>query len=235
MSASPRWFATDASKAAIDGLDGIEQAILTAALDASVTRSGVLGRQRDADTMVDMARLPYLNIDEFPEEMRSLLAGLPQLNIYRLLAHTPNAFQVLSLAAVNMYQAEIDQRRRELAILRVAYLTGSRYQWTQHVTLARSLGVSEAHVEAIPRGADAEVYTDVEKLVLRFTDEMTGNIKVSESTFQALAEHLNARCLMELAIAIGMYGMMARIMETFEVELEPTAGTYTVDSLRPRG
>jgi len=174
--------------------------------------------------MVNMARLPYLNVDEFPEEVRALLAGIPQLNIYRLLAHTPNALQVLTLAAANMHQAEIDQR-----------LTGSRYMWVQHVALARSVDVSEAHVEAIPRGADAEVYTNVEKLVLRFTDEMTENIKVSETTYHALAEHLNARCLMELAIAIGMYGMMARIMDTFEVELEATAGTYTIDSLRPKG
>jgi len=185
--------------------------------------------------MVNMARLPYLNVDEFPEEVRALLAGIPQLNIYRLLAHTPNALQVLTLAAANMHQAEIDQRLRELAILRVAHLTGSRYMWVQHVALARSVDVSEAHVEAIPRGADAEVYTNVEKLVLRFTDEMTENIKVSETTYHALAEHLNARCLMELAIAIGMYGMMARIMDTFEVELEATAGTYTIDSLRPKG
>jgi hypothetical protein len=38
--------------------------------------------------------------------------------------------------------------------------------------------------------------------------------------------------MMELSLAIGFYGLVARIMETFEVELEPTAGTYTVDQLR---
>jgi hypothetical protein len=53
--------------------------------------------------------------------------------------------------------------------------------------------VSEAQVEAVPRGADAEVFSEVEKLVLRFTDEMTANVKVSAATFQALAEHLNPR------------------------------------------
>jgi hypothetical protein len=40
---------------------------------------------------------------------------------------------------------------------------------------------------------------------------------------------------MELAIAVSLYGMLARIMESFEVELEPTAGTYTADSLREAG
>ncbi|WAS93137.1 carboxymuconolactone decarboxylase family protein [Nannocystis punicea] len=179
-----------------------------------------------------MARLPYVNIDELPEELRASLGRLPPLNIYRLLAHTPNALQVLALTTANLYQAEIDQRLRELAILRVAHLTNSRYEWVQHATFAQSLGVSATQVEAISRGADAEVFTEVERLVLRFTDEMTENVKVSASTFQSLAQHLNPRCLMELALAVGMYGMLARIMETFEVELEPTAGTYTFDSGR---
>ncbi len=176
-----------------------------------------------------------MNIDELPEELRGLLSKLPPLNIYRLLAHTPNVVQLLTLSGMSMFQAEIDQRLRELAILRVAHLTGSRYEWIQHVALARSVGVSEAQVEAVPRGADAEVFTEVERLVLRFTDEMTENVKVSTPTFEALARHLNPRCLMELSLAIGIYAMLARIMETFEVDLEPTAGTYTFDSMHEAG
>lgn len=179
-----------------------------------------------------MARLPYVNIDELPEELRAHLAGLLPLNIYRLLAHTPNIVQLLALVSANMYAAEIDQRLRELSILRVAHLAGARYIWVQHVGIARSLGLSEAQVEAIPRGADAEVFGEIDRLVLRFTDEMTQGVKVSEATFQAISRHLSPRCLMELAIAVGMYGMLARIMETFEIDLEPSAGTYTRDSLR---
>ena len=38
--------------------------------------------------------------------------------------------------------------------------------------------------------------------------------------------------MVELALAIGFYGMVARVMESFEVELEPTAGTYSIDQLR---
>ncbi len=190
---------------------------------------------RDGDTLVNMARLPYVNLDELPEELRIRLTRLPPLNLFGLLAHTPNALQVLALTSANLCEAEIDQRLRELAILRVAHLSGSRYEWVQHAAIARSVGVSAAQVEAVPRGADADVFSEVERLVLRFTDEMTENVKVSESTFQALAGHLNPRCLMELALAVGMYGMLARILETFEVELEPTAGTYTFDSMRQAG
>ena len=37
--------------------------------------------------------------------------------------------------------------------------------------------------------------------------------------------------MVELTLAVCFYGMVARVMETFEVELEPTAGTYSLDQL----
>jgi alkylhydroperoxidase family enzyme len=90
-------------------------------------------------------------------------------------------------------------------------------------------------VAAIPQGADDTVFDDLDKRVLRFTEEVTRNIKASETTFRALAERLSPRQLMELTLAICFYGMVARVMETFEVELEPTAGTYRVEQLRREG
>lgn len=200
-----------------------------------ISPRGAWTRDGDADNVAAMARLPYVNIDELPEELRARLEGLPPLNIYRLLAHTPSFVHLLGLTSAGMYAAEIDQRLRELSILRVAHLTGARYIWVQHVGIARSLGLSEAQVEAIPQGAGAEVFGELEGLVLRFTDEMTQGVKVSEATFQAISRHLSPRCLMELAIAVGLYGMIARVMETFEIDLEPGAGTYTRESLRAGG
>ena len=61
---------------------------------------------------------------------------------------------------------------------------------------------------------------------------MTLNVKASDATFQALYEHLGAQEMVEMTLAISFYGLAARIMETFEVELEPTAGTYKVEQLR---
>ena len=47
-----------------------------------------------------------------------------------------------------------------------------------------------------------------------------------------LEKDLGPRKMVELTLAIGFYGMVARVMESFEVELEPTAGTYSIDQLR---
>ena len=78
------------------------------------------------------------------------------------------------------------------------------------------------------------MFNDLENKVLAFTDELTMNVRVSDATFQALAALLPPRQLVELTIATAFYGLAARVMEVFEVELEPTAGTYSLESLQPK-
>ena len=180
-----------------------------------------------------MARIPYPNVEDLPEKVRTAAEKLPPLNIMRMFLNAPtNALPLLSFGQSILTKQELDAHLRELAILRVAHLTGANYEWIQHVPIAKETGVTDEQVEAIPQGATAAAFDDLEKRVLRFTDEVTQNVKASQETFQALEKDLGPRQMVELALAIGFYGMVARIMESFEVELEPTAGTYTLDQLR---
>jgi len=180
-----------------------------------------------------MARIPYPKIEELPEKIRSRTEKLPPLNILRLFMHAQtNVIPLLSLGTSILTEQELDAKLRELAILRVAHLTGANYEWTQHVPIAKQTGVTDAQVAAIRQGAEATAFTDLGKQVLRFTDEITQQVRVSDATFQALAAHLPPWQLVELALATSFYGLAARMMEAFQVELEPTAGTYSVDQLR---
>ena len=180
-----------------------------------------------------MARIPYPNVEDLPEKVRTAAEKLPPLNIMRMFLNAPNnALPLLSFGLSILTKQELDAHLRELAILRVAHLTGANYEWTQHLPIAKETGVTDEQVEAIPQGAAAAAFDDLEKRVLRFTDEVTQNVKPSQETFQALEKDLGPRQMVEPALAIGFYGMVARIMESFEVELEPTAGTYTLDQLR---
>jgi len=180
-----------------------------------------------------MARIPYPNIEDLPEKVRTAAEKLPPLNIMKMFLNAPtNAIPLLVFGQSILTKQELDAHLRELAILRVAHLTGANYEWTQHVPLAKETGVTDAQVEALPQGADSDAFNEVEKRVIRFTDEVTQDVKASAETFAALEKDLGPRQMVELALAIGFYGMVARVMESFEVELEPTAGTYSIDQLR---
>ena len=180
-----------------------------------------------------MARIPYPNIEDLPEKVRTAAEKLPPLNIMKMFLNAPtNAIPLLVFGQSILTKQELDDHLRELAILRVAHLTGANYEWTQHVSLAKETGVTDVQVEALPQGADSDAFNEVEKNVIRFTDEVTQNVKASAETFAALEKDLGPRQMVELTLAIGFYGMVARVMESFEVELEPTAGTYSIDQLR---
>ena len=180
-----------------------------------------------------MARIPYPSLEDLPEKVRVAAEKLPPLNIMKMFLNAPtNAIPLLVFGQSILTKQELDDHLRELAILRVAHLTGANYEWTQHVPLAKETGVTDAQVEALPQGADADAFNEVEKNVIRFTDEVTQDVKASAETFAALEKDLGPRQMVELTLAIGFYGMVARVMESFEVELEPTAGTYSIDQLR---
>ena len=180
-----------------------------------------------------MARIPYPNSAELSEKVRTRVAQLPPLNILRMLSHAQGNFlPFLAFGTSILTEQALDGKLRELAILRVAHLTGANYEWTQHVPIAKQTGATDQQINAISTGPDAAEFNELEKKVLRFTDELTLNVRVSAPTFQALAAALPAQQLVELALAASFYGMAARIMEVFEVELEPTAGTYTLDQLQ---
>ncbi len=166
--------------------------------------------------------------------MRAILEPLPvKLNIFKLMAHAETNFAPLvRLGASILAQQKLDARLRELAILRVAKLSEAEYEWVQHVPIAKLGGASDAEIEALERGdGEAACFGELERAVLRFTDEVVREVGASDATFAAIAKHLSHQEIVELILAIGFYMTMARLMETTRIDLEPPAGAQVVDRL----
>ena len=92
-----------------------------------------------------MARLPYVDPATAPPKVREVLERLPvQLNIFRMMAHAETNFRpLLRLGASILGEQKLDARLRELAILRVAKLSPARYEWVQHVPIAKAVGATD--------------------------------------------------------------------------------------------
>jgi alkylhydroperoxidase family enzyme len=74
----------------------------------------------------------------------------------------------------------------------------------------------------------AKCFNEVERLVLRLTDEVARNVKGKHETLGELKKHLGAGEIVELIMAIGFWGMVARMLETTEVEIEDWAGSVNM-------
>jgi alkylhydroperoxidase family enzyme len=181
-----------------------------------------------------MARLPYVDSATAPERVRETLAGVAApLNIFNMMAHAEsNLRSLLRLGGTILSKQQLPGRLRELAILRIAKLSGARYEWVQHVPIGQAAGVTDAQVAALDAGkTDAACFDARERLVLRFTDEVVRDVRASDDTFAQMKKQFSAREIVELILAIGYYMMIARLLETTGVDLEP-AGTKLADSMQ---
>jgi AhpD family alkylhydroperoxidase len=165
-----------------------------------------------------MNRIPPLPYEEWDTEaLTSLAPGrkLPPSNVLGLFAQHPElatAFLGYSRYLLSR-RSTLSPRSRELAILRVAWRRRCQYEWSQHVLIARKAGVTDEEIDAIRVGKPTPI--------TRAVDELETDSGLSDDTYQALAAELNDRQLMDLVFTIGTYGLLAMVLNTFEVELDP--------------
>ena len=177
-----------------------------------------------------MALLPYLDSKDASPEVQKLLTGRPVvLNVQRMTANAQKIFvQRSRLSNALFTQTAIDPRLRELAILRTAKDCHSVYEWTQHVPAARHVGLTDQQINEIDNWQNAPCFSEIERLVLKFTDEVNESVKASRETLEALKRHLSPGEIIELLIIIGHWRQTASILETTEVELEEFAGKVDI-------
>ena len=173
-----------------------------------------------------MARVPILEKSQINGDLRTIFdkmetRGNRVLNIFKVMAHCPDVGRdLLKLGNSLLLKGKLDSKLRELAILRVGHLAKAHYEWTQHVAVAKRVGVPEVQISALPEWRDSEQFNALEQTILQYTDEVAENIRVSEETFQKLKALLTDEQIVELTTVIGYYGMVSRILEALQVELE---------------
>jgi alkylhydroperoxidase family enzyme len=147
--------------------------------------------------------------------------GVQVLNIFKVMAHCPRVGrEFLRLGNAILFSGSLPPKLRELAILRVGDLAEATYEWTQHVPLGLEAGLTGEQVKTLHRWKDSSLFGNQERAVLQYTDEVAQNIRVSEETFKAVRAFLTEEQVVELTTTIGYYGMVSRILEALEIELE---------------
>jgi len=173
-----------------------------------------------------MARVGLLNKEQAGPEIREMFQKMEKngsrvLNVFRAMAHCPQVgYYFLRLGNSILFQGTVPSTLRELAILRVGHINQAKYEWTHHVPLALRMGVREEQIDALHDWENSGKFNEQERAVLQYTDEVTRNIRVKDGTFAALRGFLNEEGIVELTTTIGYYGMVCRILEALQIELE---------------
>ena len=169
-----------------------------------------------------MSRIPSVDPEQAPEPARQILQSTP-LSLLGIVAHAESVFQRwLSYSNALLTRLELDPLLRELAILQVAHMSRSQYEWVQHVAIAKAVGASDAQVEAIEQQRlAAPAFDAVQALALAFTQEVVDAGAASESAVDELAAQIGARGVVELLLVVGHYMAIARVIATAGLQPQP--------------
>jgi 4-carboxymuconolactone decarboxylase len=168
-----------------------------------------------------MPRMPYPEVTLLPEHIRKILAGGP-INVIRMVAGaSPGVFDGFGQFSASFYgPSKLSPKLREIAILRVGYLSGSLYETYQHEALARHVGHGDAQIAAIKKGGSQPALNPIEQAVLDFTDDVVLNVRASDATLGNVKRHLSSQEIIDLILVIGLYMAISRLLETTGVELD---------------
>jgi AhpD family alkylhydroperoxidase len=171
-----------------------------------------------------MALLPYPADDELDPRAADALARLPvRINLFSMLANAPAMVApTLRLGGAILTAGELDPKLRELAILRVAHVTGTEYEWVQHVPIARAVGVPDEQVTAVERD-DFSAFEPRDALALRIVDAALREDRVPAELVADGAEALGSAQLLELLILAGYYAMLGNVMRAVELDVDAPA------------
>jgi AhpD family alkylhydroperoxidase len=149
-------------------------------------------------------------------------AGGPPPNLFTTLAIHRGLFRRwLLFAGALMPGGRLPRIDSELVILRVAHNCTCEYEWRHHERLGALAGLSEQAIAEVRTGADAEVFTSRQRLLLRAADELHSQRTISDELWSALQGELADRDLIELCLLVGHYEMLAMAINAIAIVPDP--------------
>jgi alkylhydroperoxidase family enzyme len=157
-------------------------------------------------------------------EQEALLRPLEQAgrlyNIFATLANHPPLYRDwLTFARYILSRSTLPARDREIVILRIGWLCQAEYEWAQHVRIGRDAGLTDEDFRRIAAGPEAESNAH-EQALLRATDELHCDARISDETWNRLARSYSTQQLMDLVFTVGQYNLVSMALKTFDVELD---------------
>jgi 4-carboxymuconolactone decarboxylase len=107
--------------------------------------------------------------------------------------------------------------QRELAAITAAREKDSLYVWAAQEGNARRAGISEATIAAVRERRDAKALSPGEAAIVTYVQQLMRHNRVDQPSFDALKDEYGVPWLVELTTMAGYFGMLAGVVNAFEV------------------
>ena len=169
-------------------------------------------------------------------EAVNMIPAFAELNIFRAMLHRPKTAKALSDLLVSLlFGGELDDRLRELLIMRIGWSTGSDYEWTQHWRIAlEQFGCSEQDLLEL-RGdwRTSEHFGADEKLLLAAVDALLADGTLSPELSAQCLKQFGRNATIELVTAVGSWQLISKVTNALEIPLEDGIASWPPDGKQP--
>jgi 4-carboxymuconolactone decarboxylase len=130
--------------------------------------------------------------------------------------------RVEALGAYCRFESALPLRLRELSLLIAARHFDAQYSWNAHIDKAIEAGIDADALAALARRETPDFGDPDAQLLYRFATEVLTEHFVSDATFAAGLAAFGEQGLVDLIGSLGNFSMLAMLLNTFEVDLQPT-------------
>lgn len=191
------------------------------------------------DSGMEIGRLPHPTPGELSPEQREVYAeitGGPRgSGPFRLtddegrlhgpfnamLANPQLGLTVQRLGADIRYRSTLEAREREIAILALAHIRDSHFEWYAHERVAAVVGMTQEELDALDTGATPASFSDREQTVLAATRALVTERDLDDATYDIALSQLGRTTLADLITLVGYYDLLALSLRTWRVPLPP--------------
>jgi 4-carboxymuconolactone decarboxylase len=173
-------------------------------------------------------RLPsipdHMLSDRQKELMESIRSGprgrVSQGGPFGVYLHAPDFGDLTQkLGAHCRYKTGVPPRLSEFAILCTARQWRAQYEWHAHAAIAEKAGVAAETIRDIKAGRSPKKAKKDERAIYDFVSELYKAKRVSERTYRRVHAFLGDSATVELVGILGYYGLVAMMLDAFNVTL----------------
>ncbi len=183
-------------------------------------------------------RVAMLSVEDAIETAKGvgIRESMAKVNAYRMLLNNPQLARGVNelLTTLLFTNMTIDVRLRELIIMRIGWVTGSCYEWTQHWRFAEAVGLPPEDVVGVRDWKNHDGYDAADRAVLAAVDDTLEQGKISDTVWQECAAHVGGPAeLVEMVVAIGNWTMFSQLLRSLEIPLEDGVEAWPPDGKMP--
>ena len=123
------------------------------------------------------------------------------------------------LGAAVRYRTSLTDRAREIAVLALAALRRSDFEWYAHERVGRRAGVTEEELAALRDGGVPATLSEIERAVLDVSRALAVDGDLDDQAYADAEAVLGRGVLVELVLLVGYYDLLALSLRVFRTPL----------------